>query len=61
MDCDNPYPECKECKDLGDCKHVDVALDGLGTPLPPSECPRPIETMKNTLRKRKRLRNKDVS
>jgi hypothetical protein len=48
-----PYPECKTCKDLGDCKHPEIAEDMLGSPLPPDNCPKPIEIMINTLKKKK--------
>ncbi len=51
-----PYPECATCKTLCDCKHPDVALDGLGSPLPPDVCPRPIEIMRETEKKRKKMR-----
>ncbi len=54
-----PYEECETCKDLGDCKHVDVAIDGLATNLPPDCCPKPIEVMKCSLKKRKSYRHKD--
>jgi hypothetical protein len=49
----DPYPECKNCKDIGDCPAPDVAQDLRGSPLPPEVCLRPIEIMKNTLKKRK--------
>jgi hypothetical protein len=53
MDNRFPYEECEKCKDLGDCKHPDVALDCMGTVLPPDCCPHPILTMKQSLKKRK--------
>jgi hypothetical protein len=49
----NPYPECENCKTLGDCPHPDVAQDLLGSPMPPDLCPRPLTIMANTLKKRK--------
>jgi hypothetical protein len=55
-----PYPECTKCKDLGDCPCPDVDEDGLGTPLPPDSCPCPISVIKETLKKRKKLRNEGV-
>jgi len=54
MKIEYPYPECETCKTLGDCKHPDVAEDGMGSPLPPSNCPKPMEVMKETVKKRKR-------
>ena len=53
MKTDNPYPECESCKDLGDCPHPDIAQDMMGSPLPPSECLKPMEIMKNSVKKRK--------
>jgi len=50
---DFPYPECSDCDDLSQCKHPDVAQDMLGSPLPPEICPRPLEIMELTLKKRK--------
>jgi hypothetical protein len=50
----NPYPECVKCKDLGDCPHPDIEMNCLGTPMCPDCCPRPIDIMKETLKKRKR-------
>jgi hypothetical protein len=51
------YPECEACKDLGDCKHPDVMVDGLGTPLPPEACIRFNEIMKETEKKKRHARN----
>lgn len=56
----DPYPECKNCKDIGDCKHPDVTMDGFSSPLPPEVCLRPIEIMKNTLKKRKNGHNSSL-
>jgi len=53
MKTSNPYKECDTCKDLGDCPQPEVARDGMGSPLPPDVCPRPIEVMNATLKKRK--------
>jgi len=53
----NPYPQCETCKDIGDCPAPDVTMDGLSTPMPPEVCLRPIEVMKETLKKRKHGRN----
>jgi len=50
----DPYIECASCKTLGDCKHPEVALDFMGSPLPPRECPKPIKVMKQTMKKIKR-------
>jgi hypothetical protein len=52
-----PYPECKDCNDLGDCKHPEVTMDGFSVPLPPPNCPRPIEILKVTYNKRKGRRH----
>ena len=57
MNVELPYDECLDCKDLGDCKHPDVALDGLGTALPPDCCPYLEKIMRATVRKRKKLRD----
>ena len=55
MKTDNaPYPECEACKDLGDCKHVDIAQDGMGTILTPDNCPKPNKVMAATEKRRKR-------
>jgi hypothetical protein len=54
-----PYPECKKCKDLGDCKHPDISDDMMGNPLPPDNCPCPIFVMKETIKKRKSLKQKN--
>jgi hypothetical protein len=51
-----PYPECDTCKTLEDCKNVEVALDGLGSNMPPDNCPQPIIVLKQTLHKHQ-LRN----
>jgi hypothetical protein len=49
-----PYPECATCKSLLDCKHVEVQRDGLGTPLPPQLCPRPMDILKESFKRKKR-------
>ena len=59
MKSENPYPECETCKDLGDCPHPEVAQDGMGTNMTPDCCPKPIEVMKATVKKRKLFRNKN--
>ena len=57
---DPPYKECEQCKDLSDCKHVDVATDGLGTVLPPDNCPKTNKIMAETEKRRRRYeRNPD--
>lgn len=56
MNSDDPYWECEWCKDLGDCPYPEVAQDGMGSPMCPECCPRPIEIMKATLKKKKQLR-----
>lgn len=53
MKSEDPYKECANCKTLGDCPHPDVEENCLGTPMCPDCCPRPIEIMKETLKKRK--------
>jgi len=50
---ENPYIECELCKDLGDCKHVEVAEDMMGSPQPPDNCPRGMEILKKLYNKRK--------
>lgn len=47
-----PYKECKDCRDLGDCPHPEVTGDLLGSPMPPDVCPKPIEVMVETLKKK---------
>jgi hypothetical protein len=49
----DPYEECKDCKDLGDCPKPDVAEDLMGSPMIPDCCPKPIDVMKATLKKHK--------
>jgi len=56
MKVEHPYPECSTCKTLEDCKHPDVVDDGMGSPLPPNDCPRPMDIMKATLKKHKKRR-----
>ena len=56
----DPYKECANCKDLGDCPKPDVATDGLGSPLPPDVCPRPMDIMKATNKKHKKKRHGDL-
>lgn len=53
-----PYAECENCKDLGDCRHPDVQVDGMGSVLPPDCCPKPIDVMKEAVKKRKNIRTK---
>jgi hypothetical protein len=53
----DPFPECKNCKTLGDCKHPDVAMDMMGSPLPPPECNKPIDVMKETVKQRKKIKD----
>lgn len=48
-----PYEECNSCTILDDCKHVEVSSDMLGTPLPPDNCPRPIDILRETFKKHK--------
>ena len=51
---DNPYPECSHCRSLEDCPHPDLGGDNnMSLPMIPDVCPRPIETMKATLKKHK--------
>jgi hypothetical protein len=49
----NPYPECEDCKTLKDCPHPDIQDDLLGSKMIPDCCPRPIDIMNATLKKRK--------
>lgn len=51
-----PYPECEKCRSLEDCKHPDVDRDGMGSALPPDCCPKPIDIMRATEKKRRALR-----
>ena len=50
---ENPYWQCDGCKDLSDCPEPDISIDLLGQPLPPDCCPRPIDIMKETEKRRK--------
>jgi len=54
MKSENPYKECEKCKTIADCPHPDVEDNGLGTPMPPDVCLRPIEVMNETLKMRKK-------
>lgn len=56
---DNPYKECAECRTIEDCPHPDVANDLLGTPLPSDCCPRPIDIMNETLKKKRAKKDDD--
>jgi len=51
---DFPFKECELCKTLGDCPCPDVAQDLMGSPMPPPNCPKEIEVMKQTYKKRKK-------
>ncbi len=59
MESDLPYPECEDCKDLGDCPHPEVENNLMGTPMTPECCPKPIDVMKATLKRKKLLRNRN--
>ena len=50
---DFPYEACKTCKTLGDCPCPEVIEDGMGSPLPPESCPRPLEIMRDTTKMKK--------
>ena len=54
-----PYLECKHCRTIADCPHPDVANDLLGTPLPPDCCPKPIDIMNETLKKKRAKKDDD--
>jgi hypothetical protein len=55
-----PFPECETCKDLGDCPSPDVAMDGMGTPLPNAGCLKFTDIMRETVKRRKlNKRNND--
>ena len=49
---DYPFEDCKLCSGLECCPEPDVLEDGLGSPVPPDCCPRPIDILK-TLKKRR--------
>jgi len=53
MKTEYPFKECEICKVLDDCPCPDVTDDCLSMPMPPDECPKPIETMKRTREKHK--------
>jgi hypothetical protein len=53
---EDPYKECATCKDLSDCPCPEISLDMFGVPLPPDCCPRPIDIMNETEKKRKPLK-----
>jgi len=52
-DDDFPYPECKLCRTLDDCKYREKPDDELSMELPPDICPKPFNVMRRTMRKRK--------
>ncbi len=52
-----PYEQCKTCKDLGDCSHPEVTLDGFSDPIPPECCPKFNEIMIKTEKKKRHGRN----
>jgi len=52
-----PYEACKTCKTLGDCPFPEVAMDGMGSPLPPECCLNPIEVMNATLKRKRNERS----
>jgi len=51
-----PYKECSTCKTLADCPYREVLDDGLGSVMPPSDCPKPMDVLRETA-KLKKLRN----
>lgn len=51
-----PYPECKKCKTLGDCPYREVLEDGLGSVMPPSDCPKWMDMLRENT-KMKKIRN----
>ena len=53
-----PYPECKLCRTVDDCKHADKPEGEFHIPMPPDNCPKPINVMRRTLRKYKRNENR---
>lgn len=54
MNTEAPYKECESCKTINDCPHPDVAIDGLGTPLPPDCCLKPMDVMRETQKLKKK-------
>jgi hypothetical protein len=48
-----PYPECENCKEIGDCPHPDCEDNGFGSVMPPDSCPKPMKIMADTFKKRK--------
>ena len=53
----DPYPECEKCKDLSDCAYPDIEdLGDCFNPLPPNDCPRPMDVMNETRKKYKKER-----
>jgi hypothetical protein len=57
MKAENPYKECEKCKTLEDCPHPDVQSEvGMSLPMPPDCCPKPIDVMKATLKKREKYK-----
>lgn len=48
-----PYKECEDCRDLGDCRHLEIAEDMMGSPMPPNNCPRPMDILKETYKRKK--------
>lgn len=49
-----PYEACKLCVTIDDCPAPEAAWDGMRTPTPPHNCPRPMEIIENTLKAKKK-------
>jgi hypothetical protein len=58
MEQTNPYPECEKCKTLGDCPYRVVLDDGMGSVMPPSDCNRFTDVLRETVKERKRKRTR---
>ncbi len=50
-----PFDECRECQSIKDCPHPEVELDGLGSPIPPDDCPRFTDIMKTIVEQQRLL------
>jgi len=57
MENEYPYKQCEVCRTIADCPHPSIADDMMGTPIPPPECPKPMDVIKATANLRKKWRN----
>ena len=51
-----PYPECETCQVLDDCPCPQISDNPFCSPMPPDNCPFPIEIMKRTIKKHRLIK-----